>query len=66
MIAPATDRPETAGPPRFELCACGGTIAAGSSPQSIMAAVRWHNATARHAAWRRRMELEPGWLEGQA
>lgn len=58
MIAPDAEVREVAGPLRLEACACGGTIGAGPAPQSVMAAVRWHNATARHQLWRRRMEID--------
>jgi len=37
--------------PRFEPCACGGTILA-QSAASVFAAVQSHNASTGHAIWR--------------
>ena len=37
---------------RRESCACGGVIEASDSPEAILGAVKTHNATVSHRAWR--------------
>ena len=37
---------------RRESCICGGVIEASDSPEAILAAVKTHNATLTHRAWR--------------